>query len=343
MSAVEELSVEIEEKERTIREKIRNAEMRLGATAIKYKEMLGLHVGGRLLEAALEASSFVCEAEAADRNTKIFLEEFRKDQSDLEDKLNDEKAREAELRRLSIRLGAMIYEQCSFSLLDKEAYRVVYDDVEEDRKLEKDSSGTFLSKILGSGKARMRKMGEEGRFISYSEIAVKSGSPVDGENAVSMLNMIVSLQEKKVQEEKEIDALQKKIADSREKARTAEKGIPGSDDNIRKLRKNEEEAVVSYGSYLYDKGAEWVDKDTPSDILDLLEELLHLHGEHDEVLSEKERLDREAKADDYRAMIESEEGKIMVLEKEKERIDREIAEIKKEIEVLRMRIERLGR
>ena len=202
MSAVEELSVEIEEKERTIREKIRNAEMRLGATAIKYKEMLGLHVGGRLLEAALEASSFVCEAEAADRNTKIFLEEFRKDQSDLEDKLNDEKAREAELRRLSIRLGAMIYEQCSFSLLDKEAYRVVYDDVEEDRKLEKDSSGTFLSKILGSGKARMRKMGEEGRFISYSEIAVKSGSPVDGENAVSMLNMIVSLQEKKVQEEK---------------------------------------------------------------------------------------------------------------------------------------------
>ena len=343
MSAIEELSLEIEEKEKTIREGIRGAELRLGLTAIKYREVLGLKVGGRLLEAALDATAATSDAIAKDESSKAFLDSFRDENAKLEEALSDEKAREAEIRRLSIRLGAMIYEQCSFSLLDKNSYRVVYDDVEADRKLEENGSGTFFSRILGSSKAKMRKIGEEGRFISYTELAIKSGSPLDGENASSLLESIISLRDRKAEAEKEIKALEEKLSSDTEKARAAEKGLLGSADRLRTLQNTEEDAIVSYGSYLYDKGSEWIDKDTPSDILDILEDLLRLHKEFDDVLAEKDRLDREAKADDYRAIIESEEGKIMVLEKEKERIDREIAEIKKEIEGLRMRIERLKR
>ena len=61
----------------------------------------------------------------------------------------------------------------------------------------------------------------------------------------------------------------------------------------------------------------------------------------DRLLSERARLGREAKADDLRALLESEEGKLRILRRERERIDGEIAEIEREAERLRGNIEKL--
>ena len=341
MSAIEDLLSEIEEREGRLREEIRNSELKLGMTAVSEREVLGLRVGAKLLSDAMNVSSALSDAEEEARASRTFLAEVQKDEDELDTLLDAAKDRESEIRHLSIRLGAIIYEQCSFALLDKEAYRVVYDDVDADKKLESKDSDSLFSRILGSGKAKVRKMGEEGRFISYAEIAMKSGVALEGENANDILGKLLALKAESGKSDEQRRVLNEKLAVEREKARSIERGLEVADAKIKELQKNEEDALVSYGSYLYDKGSEWIDKDTPSSILDILEEMLGLHREYDSVLSEKERLEREAKADDYRALIESEEGKIMVLEKEKERIDREILEIRKEIDMLRNRIERL--
>lgn len=341
MQAIDELMAQIEEKEESIRESIRDAELQLGMEAVRVREALGLRVGGKLLEAAIDASAAVASAAEAAENGRALLDERRRLEDELEHLMREASSEDGEKRRLSIRLGAMIYEQCSFSLLDRDVFRIVYDDVEEDRRLEERDDGSFISRLVGSGKARMRRMGEEGRFISYAAIALKSDARLDGENAAALLSSLKALEERRRTQGEEIAALQGKLAEGREKARMEERSLESSAAHIGTLRRSEEEALVSYGSYLYDKGSEWIGEDTPSSILDAIEALLKLHDSYDEVQHEKDRLGREAKADDYRAMIESEEGKIMVLEKEKERIDREIAQIRREIDSLKMRIRRL--
>ena len=342
MSAKEELEGEISAREADIRERIRNACLSLGIKAAREHEMLGFSVGGSLLDAALKATDDRRAAEENGRAIHSFLESFHADEETLSAALEEARNAEAVIRRLSIRLGALIYEQCSFSLLDKEQYRIVYDDVEADRQLEARDGASIFSRLLGSGKARVRKMGEESRFISYAGIALASGTPPAGERSESLFGELQEAISRKKAAEHEADSVSERIEIAKEKARDAERDLAAADGRVRSASSAEEKALADYGSFLYDKGSSWIDKDTPSDILDSLEELLSLHGEYDRVLAEKARLEREAKADDLRAMIESEEGKIMVLEKEKERIDREIEELKSNIEAMRMRIGRLG-
>ncbi len=342
MNGAEELLNEIAEREEALRESIRCVELKLGIAATKNHEVLSIPLGGKLLEEALSASKNVSEAEREEEEAEKILAIWREDEEKLSESIEKIKGISEDIRNLSIRLGAMIYEQCSFSLLDKEAYRIVYDDIDEDRKLEMSEDTPFFARILGSGKAKMRKLGEESRFISYADLALKSSSPLSSENALAMLSSLRQLDEEKKEKESAKNSFVQKLKGEREKGKAAERSISFHAEIIRGLKKSEEEAFVRYGSYLYDKGQNWIDKDTPSSLLDIIEELLKLHREQESLTAEKERIEREGRADDYRALIESEEGKILVLEKEKERIEREIAQIKKEIESLRIRIERLG-
>ncbi len=342
MGAIDELLGEIEEKEKSIKESIRSEELKLGILAVSLREVLGLKLGARLLESSLEASAALLAEEQSVDNSSAYLSSYRSDEEKKAALLREKNRTAEDERRLSIRLGAMIYEECSFSLLDKDFFRVVYDDVEADRRLEKTSDDSFFSRIFGTGKAKMRKLGEESRFISYASIALASSRPLGSDSANALLADLVKLREQRKKIDEEITALESRLENEKERAKNAEHEILEGNGKITGLKKAEEDAFVSYGSYLYDRGSEWIDKDTPSEILDVLESLLRLHGDWDSVIADKDRVEREAKADDYRAMIESEEGKIMVLEKEKERIDREIDEIKGEIDVLRNKIERLG-
>ena len=342
MNGAEELLNDIAEREEALQESKRCLELKLGLEAARDHAVLSIPLGGKLLEEALAASTGVAEAEKEAEEAEKMLSLWRCDEEKLGKIMENLKNDTDKIRSLSIRLGAMIYEQCSFSLLDKETYRIVYDDIEEDRKLETAEDAPFFQRLLGSGKAKMRKMGDESRFVSYALIALDSPAPLAGENSVALLSSLKDAHAEKSGHEEEKKALLEKLQSERERGKAAERSISFHADRIRSLKKTEEDAFVSYGSYLFDKGHSWIDKDTPASLLDILEQLLDISREQEALSKEKERIEREARADDYRALIESEEGKILVLEKEKERIDREIAQIKKEIDSLKVRIERLG-
>ena len=137
MSAKEELEGEISAREADIRERIRNACLSLGIKAAREHEMLGFSVGGSLLDAALKATDDRRAAEENGRAIHSFLESFHADEETLSAALEEARNAEAVIRRLSIRLGALIYEQCSFSLLDRNEFSTVYEDISRSTETKK--------------------------------------------------------------------------------------------------------------------------------------------------------------------------------------------------------------
>ena len=98
----------------------------------------------------------------------------------------------AESKELSVRLGAAIYEQCSFSIPDKTVFAAVYSDLAEDNRLEESSSSPFM-RILNHGKAALRKMGRDSRYASYASIALSSSAELEG-NAFALKGQIEDIQ-----------------------------------------------------------------------------------------------------------------------------------------------------
>ena len=111
-----------------------------------------------------------------------------------------------------------------------------------------------------------------------------------------------------------------------------------SDDKSDKLK----EEIIGYGNYLFDRGASWIDQSTPSEILDYLDSILKSQNEYSALSNTLNRMMKEAKADDYKAQIEEEKARILILQKEKERIDLQISQIQAEIDRLEGTVDRLS-
>ena len=213
-----------------------------------------------------------------------------------------------------------------------------YQDIEMDRKLTDLSSAPMLSRLIGSGKARMRKMGEEGRFISYAHIALSSGAVLHGDNASALLSDASRLDGEEKDAAAAAAELRARIADSRDRVRSAERSLSALREDVKRAEEGIQDAELSYGRFLYERGYAWVGSTTPSMLLDAIEEALGIHEELDRAVKEREMAERNAAAEDYMAMMEIEKGKIEELEMEKARIDREIAEIRQGIEEIQARI-----
>ena len=99
--------------------------------------------------------------------------------------------------------------------------------------------------------------------------------------------------------------------------------------------------MINYGNYLYDRGGSWIGETTPSEILDILQKIIEIQNEYRELNERKQRLQKEAKADDYKALIEEEKEKIKILLGEREKIDMQIEDIEKEIKRLESLVDRL--
>ena len=125
----------------------------------------------------------------------------------------------------------------------------------------------------------------------------------------------------------------------REMVRTS---IAESTSVIEKLEKSEEEAEAEIGRFFFDRGGDWIDETTPQEALDSVEKMLLSANRTEELRKNLDKLERAAKRDEYNALIESEEGKIKVLEEDKARLDAEIEEMKAEIARLRREIDKLG-
>lgn len=247
----------------------------------------------------------------------------------------------AESKEISVRLGAAIYEQCSFSIPDKTVFAAVYSDLAEDNRLEESSSSPFM-RILNHGKAALRKMGRDSRYASYASIALSSSAELEG-NAFALKGQIEDIKKEEAEMAAERDALLASLesdSDSyREMVRTS---IAESTSVIEKLGKSEEEAEAEIGRFFFDRGGDWIDETTPQEALDSVEKMLLSANRTEELRKNLDKLERSAKRDEYNALIESEEGKIKVLEEDKARLDAEIEEMKAEIARLRREIDKLG-
>ena len=116
-------------------------------------------------------------------------------------------------------------------------------------------------------------------------------------------------------------------------------GLADSRRNLANLRAEEEKKFISFGYYLYENGSEWVSEDTPPEILDALQALLTEHDRYNALLDKRKILKKKERVDGVKAMIESEEKKIRILEAEKARIESEIESINEEIARLRIRLD----
>ncbi len=325
-------------------ERLRLYSYELGLKAAACSSVLPIHVGRKLLEAAAGRSRECDEAEKKLAALRSFLSSYAASQADLEDTERRIGQADDEIRMLSIRLGAMIYEECSLSLLDKEAFRIVYDDVREDERLRREE-GNVLSRFLLRGQLKVRQRGEESRFLSYADLVKTGGlgSQLGSGKAEEALRCIQALEDERQSLSCDKSRLEAILSEGRERYREAVRGGEETLSGEAAARKAaEESALTEYGSYLYSRGSEWVDKDTPQELLDILSAMLEVHGQRDELVRSRSRIERDSKVEDCRAMIESEEGKIAVLEREKARIDREIQAIREEIGALEEKIRRLG-
>ena len=346
MRAREEALSGIQEKMDQVAEEIRGCYFKLGDSVASSPDALGIPVGKRLLESVLNARKDKEKAESELNEADRFISLY-KERSDEAEQIRDrigEKNRELKLSRL--RLGALVYEQCSLSLLDKNIFSSVYNDVEEERLYsEKKNSEGFLDRFLSiRGKAKLQRSNDS-RLLGYASLILDNdlSSSLSGDNAKSVCEECNACST-------EIKELSSRLAEISEYLETSdserkaldkggyEKLKADFDDKSDKLR----EEIIGYGNYLFDRGASWIDQSTPSEILDYLDSILKSQNEYSALSNTLKRMMKEAKADDYKAQIEEERAKILILQKEKERIDLQISQIQAEIDRLEGTVDRLS-
>ena len=332
MSAREELLKENEESIRECEGRISALMLSLGRKGVENASSLSLSVGQRLLAECYDRIAERRKAEerlASIRNASAEHEGRRKS---LAEKNREREELRKRLGELEGRLGAIIYERCTFSLLDKSLYACVYRDIEREGK----EKGRFRLKPL-------QEAGQRRRFVRYARLAESDEGmrDLDG-NAALTVSEIMEVKESLERLEGERKSLSSIINAKRHSYRAmSHGGIERAEKSLSDCIRRENEAIEGYGSQLYDKGALWIGEDTPSPMLSDLQAILNEKRLLDRLLSERARLGREAKADDLRALLESEEGKLRILRRERERIDGEIADIEREAERLRWNIEKL--
>lgn len=309
--------------------RLRSLSYSLGVAA----ETLAVEEGTKLIEDCRTAVSLRQKAEEELAEVKAFIADYEARKAEKTAVEREEKALQSSIRLLSIRLGAVLYEQCSFSLLDKDCFSAIYNDISSSTEGRK----SFLS--------RFARKSSDDRFLSYASrvLAENLDSRMQG-GAKELLEEIREMQRKDAVLVGRITELSGYLDDNKQSySMSVRQGLDDSRRNLAKLQADEERKFVSFGSYLYENGSEWISESTPSSILDMLQALLSEHDRYSALIDRRMVLRKKERADSVRAMIESEEKKIRILEAEKARIDDEIAGIKEEIDRLRLRLDSFSR
>ncbi len=345
MASREELQQEIECKMEKQKETLSCYFYSLGSMAFQNEEKLEIRLSTKLGKEAEEAKSAADLAAFQLKEETAFHEEYLKKEERrdaLETSLEEARAR---LLDEKLKLGAIIYEQCSLSLLDSAIFLDVYSDVQSEK--------AYLERRLGKGlwnkfssKAGLNKVRgtQDKRYIKYADdlLSRNLASLIQGDSSREILSkvnqddaLIKSLSE-------ELYEVKEYLEHHQEENRRLER--TGLEESAKVASESAEayyDSVVNYGNYLYEKGSSWIGENTPSEVLDLVESIIKAQDEYSSLCAMKERLRKEAKADDYKSLIEQERAKILILNKEKQRIDMQIAKHENEIEKLEMMIGRL--
>ncbi len=347
MTSREDLFQETEEKIDDTTRRLREHFFSLGIMLFRNSDILPQSMGVSLVRAATDAEKALGEAEGRKKEDEEFIREYDgKKQRKLEADgvLEDLRSREKDTR---LKLGALIYEQCSLNLLPRENFSSVYDDADSEKELsEKSQSTSFWSRFRSSSALSRLKRNDTTRYLDYSSFADSDENAIliSGEKAQNLITELNDIKEKRKTAQEEEESLESYLSESLQRRKNLEKGGLEEDESDLEEKKNEfNECIINYGNYLYDRGGSWIGENTPTEVLDCLQLILENQNEYSRLNKRREQLKKEAKADDYKALIEEEKDKIRILEEEKSRIDGQIEEIEREIARLETLVERLVR
>ena len=341
----EELFRETEEKIEDTTEVLRSYFHDLGEAIYKDQSVLPAPMGVSLLEEVKKAENDMNQAFASREDDKEFITQFdeiKERKTIVDDEM--ENLREKE-RNLRLRIGALIYEQCSLGLLDRDRFSSVYADSDEEKKLSEKAEGKSIISRLSSRSALSRlKRSDNSRYLDYSSLVDDEENAVSlsGGNAVTLMKNLEEIKEKRAILFQEKEDKGYYLSQNISRRRLLEKGgVEKDDEKVEDSQVAYKEALINYGNYLYDRGGSWIGETTPSEILDILQKIIEIQNEYRELNERKQRLQQEAKADDYKALIEEEKEKIKILLGEREKIDMQIEYIEKEIKRLESLVDRL--
>lgn len=341
----EELFRETEKEIEETTELLRSCFHDLGRSVYENLSVLPAAMGVSLLEEIKKAEKERLEAIGKRDDDIVFSRDYdekRERKLALDEEV--ESLREGE-RSVRLRLGALIYEQCSLGLLDRNRFSSVYADADEEKALSEKSEGKSIFGRLTSRSALSRlKRSDSSRYLDYSSLAddEENAIAISGLNAQSLVESLSSIKEKRSVADEERSSLEVFLSENLPRKRALEKG--GSEENEERVSDREagmREALINYGNYLYDRGGSWVGEETPTEVLDILQRIIDTQNTYRELNDRKSKLKAEAKADDYKALILQEREKIEILEGEREKIALQIEEIKKEIARLESLVDKL--
>ena len=89
---------------------------------------------------------------------------------------------------------------------------------------------------------------------------------------------------------------------------------------------------AEHGQYLYENGQKWLREDTPSSLMDIIEEILKAEKDLANIDTRISGLSVEAEKNELRLLIEENRKRVEALRNEKKMIDEKILSLEKEIE-----------
>ncbi len=345
MTEREELFTKTEEKIEETTKLLRAHFYDLGLTLFRHPDILPSQMGVSLNKAAAEAEKAMKESEGRlDKNKEFTLEyDQRKERKLL---LDDESERiRGEEKEIRLRLGALIYEQCSLDLLPRDKFSAIYLDSDEEKSLNENAiSRSFWKRIKAASALNVMHKNAHNRYLDYSSFADSDDCAIliSGQKAHELISALRDVETRRKENNTEQSDLEGYLSENLQRR----KGLSKSALEDEKIDVEEKETafrecIINYGNYLYDRGGSWIDEKTPPDVLDIVQAILENQKAYSSLNSERSRIEKEAKADDYKALIESEKEKIRILEEEKRKIDDQISGIEKEIERLESLVERI--
>lgn len=345
MTSREELFSRTEEKIEETTKLLRKHFYDLGIILFNNPSILPSTMGVSLRKASDEAAKALEEARLKKKDDEDFVASYEeKREKKLEKDGESEKKREEE-KELRLRIGALIYEQCSLDLLPREKFSSVYADSDEEKALnEKALSRSFFRRLKSSSSLALLRKNAPNRYLDYSSFADNDESAIliSGKKAQELISSLKETVESRKEIQKEEGELESYLGENLVRRRALNKSV--IEDEEAEVEEKENafvECIINYGNYLYDRAGSWIDENTPPGVLDIVQTILESQKMYASLNKERKLIEKQAKADDYKTLIENEREKIRLLEGEKQKIDSQIAEIEREIERLEGLVERI--
>ncbi len=325
---------ELEERQRAAEESLRSYAGKLGRTIAHLEGMNPVAPALRdeylmreeNLNSAREEKSLVKELVEAQKQGKRELESLKEKRS----------TTTRELEQLRFRIGAIAFEQAQSENCAPEVKDILAPIVARYKRLKENSKeGSFFRTT--TSKLLLAISNQDKDFLTAFK-AVESAGKLEllyGERAGSLVNEYLQRLDRLSRIEEELTALGEDMGDADVYTEGHEKQI---DKRLSDCARDEEESAVSYGIYLFENAVKWLSDDTDPGLVDIVSDMLKTQ----EILEEDTRQiqKKRTQIEIYNQMekVRINDRAIEKLEAERERLLRQIEELRAENETIENRI-----